>query len=94
MDIGKEGLIHAYSTHSGYTQVPFFFLFKGALSFHFVSFFSKLSVPQFSLVFIMALMVELWAHVFVYSYIDFRFRFRQRLDIKYRWYLIRIKILS
>ncbi len=30
----------------------------------------------------MALMVELWAHVFVYSYIDFRFRFRQRLDIK------------
>ena len=30
----------------------------------------------------MALMVELWAHVFVYSYIDIRFRFRRRLDIK------------
>ncbi len=71
-----------HTVHTVDTQVRFFFLFKGALSFHFVSFFSKLSVPQFSLVFIMALMVELCAHVFVYSYIDFRFRFRQRLDIK------------
>jgi hypothetical protein len=71
MDIEKEGLIHAYTQWIHRSAV--LFLFKGPLSFR--SFFSNSHYLSLSRIYY-GTNGELWAHVFVYSYIDIRFRFR------------------